>query len=58
MYTDTVRGRPCGRDLYVDFLARPRAQRDLSCVDETLPPDFDGAEFGPWIFGTGDVWGD
>lgn len=52
-------GGDCARDLYLDFLEAPEAPLDLGCVDDALPPAFDGYPgWAAWLFGTDDAWGD
>ena len=44
-----VRGdeRDCGVDLLRAFLRDPRADLDLSCMDEVVPLTFDGTDDAP-----------
>lgn len=46
----------CGDRLFVDFLRDPEATLDQSCVAQALPPDFEGATWAPYYFGTPDYW--
>jgi hypothetical protein len=46
----------CGQQLFVDFLKDPQGELDTSCIDETLPLDFEGAVYAPYLTGTIDFW--
>jgi len=46
----------CGQQLFVDFLKDPQGDLDTSCVEQTLPPDFEGAVYAPYLLGTADYW--
>lgn len=49
----------CGLDVYLQFLDEPRAALDLDCIDDVLPPEFDGdPAINAWLLGTSDAWGD
>jgi len=52
-------GTHCAEHITVAFLDDPQASPDLSCIAETLPPDFDGdPAYAVFLFGSTDVWGD
>ena len=55
----TASGEDCALDVYLQFLDDPTDVLDLSCLDEVLPPDFDGLPpYTTWLLGTSDAWGD
>lgn len=47
----------CGKQIWLDFMKDPTAELDISCADQTLPPDFEGKYYGSLLFGTPDYWG-
>jgi pimeloyl-ACP methyl ester carboxylesterase len=48
---------PCGFQLVLGFLADPTSTPDTSCVDRTLPIDFDpGQAYAEHFFGTESLW--
>ncbi len=46
----------CSDRLFVDFMRDPQAELDLLCVDQVMPPDFEGLAYAPYFFGTPDYW--
>ena len=42
--------------LFIDFLMDPTGELDTSCVEDTVPLDFEGDQFGEYFFGTPDYW--
>ncbi len=46
----------CGQQLFVDFLRDPAGELDMSCIDDTLPLDFQGESWAPILLGTADYW--
>ncbi|MCP4675597.1 MAG: alpha/beta hydrolase [Deltaproteobacteria bacterium] len=47
----------CGASLYLDFLLDPTAPLDLSCIDQAVPPQFEGNVYlSMLIFGTSDYF--
>ncbi|HPQ72105.1 MAG TPA: alpha/beta hydrolase [bacterium] len=46
----------CADILFFDFIHDPQGELDMSCIDQTLPPDFEGTLYGPYLFGTPDYW--
>jgi pimeloyl-ACP methyl ester carboxylesterase len=50
-------GKTCGMQLFNAFIQDPQAALDLSCVSDTLPPNFKGSTtFCEFSFGTADCW--
>ncbi len=49
----------CGMELFVQFIADPRAELDLSCIERSLPLKFTmRPQAVQYWFGTTDLWGD
>ena len=46
----------CGERLFYAFLDDPQGELDEGCVDEVVPPDFEGLVYAPYVFGTEDYW--
>jgi len=47
----------CAMNLFLNFVDDPTSELDLSCVDQTLPPDFKGTpELAEALLGTTDFW--
>lgn len=46
----------CGASLALAFIRDPKGDLDLSCIDETLPPDFEGRTWAPTLMGTEDFF--
>lgn len=46
----------CGIELAVAFMQDPTGDLDLSCVDQTLPLDFSGRDWAPFLTGTEDFF--
>ena len=46
----------CGASLALAFIRDPKGDLDLSCIDETLPPDFEGRIWAPTLMGTEDFF--
>lgn len=47
----------CGQKLFVDFLKNPTADLDMACVENVLPPDFEGYRaMSQYVFGADDYW--
>lgn len=52
-------GQSCGYAVLSAFVSDPEADLDLSCIDASLPPDWDGDPLiSEWLFGDADPWGD
>lgn len=50
-------GQHCGRKLILDFFDAPAAALDLTCIDQVLPPNFDGRPaYIQTLFGTTSAW--
>lgn len=47
----------CGMAMLAEFLRDPETPPNLSCIDDTLPPPFEGyPAFAQYLFGTDDLW--
>jgi pimeloyl-ACP methyl ester carboxylesterase len=47
----------CGMAILKNFLRDPEADLDVSCIEETIPPDFAGTPaLADYLFGTTDLW--
>jgi hypothetical protein len=50
-------GGDCGRSLLFRFLDDPNAPLDLGCIDEVIPPLFDGTPaLNMRLLGVSDAW--
>lgn len=47
----------CGMSLWKAFMSDPEAELDTSCVEKTIPPDFEGENaYAQYYFGTKNYW--
>ncbi len=53
----TTPNKQCGMELFLQFMADPRAELDLACIDQMLPLDLQGDPgLSQQLFGTADLY--